>query len=151
MPLLPAIEQSITAYWLLLISRPIVGRRLSWPKHIVGYQLAPGCLQLDQDTRIGIEPATSVVRMRYSATGLLHVKGPFTYRTTCEWPLSHQDAFCTRLFFTDWGHGPMISPGRNAVVWGPEWRPRTSYTVSATPRGQHCSWPARRLDAVWWL
>ena len=29
---------------LLLISRPAQGRRLSWPAHRVGYQLAQGCL-----------------------------------------------------------------------------------------------------------
>jgi len=31
---------------LLLISRPAEGRRLSWPEHTVGYQLAQGCLQM---------------------------------------------------------------------------------------------------------
>jgi len=30
----------------LLISRPTEGRRLSWPEHTVGYQLAQGCLQM---------------------------------------------------------------------------------------------------------
>ena len=31
---------------LLLISRPVEGRRLSWPEHTVGWQLAEGCLQM---------------------------------------------------------------------------------------------------------
>ena len=30
---------------LLLISRPAEGKRLSWPEHTVGEQLAQGCLQ----------------------------------------------------------------------------------------------------------
>ena len=37
----------------LLISRPMDGRRLSWPEHTVGYQLAQGCLQM---TAVRIEP-----------------------------------------------------------------------------------------------
>ena len=31
---------------LLLISRPMKGRRLSWPEHTMGWQLAQGCLQM---------------------------------------------------------------------------------------------------------
>ena len=31
------------------------GRRLSWPEHTVGWQLAQGCLQM---TRVRFEPAT---------------------------------------------------------------------------------------------
>jgi len=36
------------ARWLLLTFHPMEGRswRLSWPKHMVGYQLAQGCLQM---------------------------------------------------------------------------------------------------------
>ena len=36
----------LVARKLLLISRPTEGRRLSWPEHTVGYQLAQGCLHM---------------------------------------------------------------------------------------------------------
>ena len=37
---------SSVARKLLLIFRPAKGRRLSWPEHTVGWQLAQGCLQM---------------------------------------------------------------------------------------------------------
>jgi len=40
--------QSITVHWLVLISCPSEERRLSWPEYTVSYQLAQGCLQLDE-------------------------------------------------------------------------------------------------------
>jgi len=50
---------------LLLISRPAEGRRLSWPEHTVGEQLAQGCLQ---EPRARFTLATWNLRMWYSPT-----------------------------------------------------------------------------------
>ena len=48
-----------------MISRPAEGRRLSWPEHTVGLQLAQGCLQM---AWARFAPATWKLRVRYSPT-----------------------------------------------------------------------------------
>jgi len=54
-PTIATLRLHLVACKLLLISRPVEDRRLSWPEHMVGNQLAEGCLQM---TRSEIRTAT---------------------------------------------------------------------------------------------